>query len=97
MATFIVLMNFTDQGIRNIADSPKRTEAAKAIAQKLGITIRETFWTLGRYDVVAICEAPDATTATSFGLSIGKLGNVRTETLPAFSQAEMSAILGKIA
>jgi uncharacterized protein with GYD domain len=96
MATFIVLGSFTDQGIRNIKDSPKRAEAVKAMAQKAGCKMREIFWTLGHYDVITIVEAPDAATATSFGLAVGALGNVRTETMTAFSAEEFGKILGKM-
>ncbi len=96
MATYITLMNFTDQGIRHIKDSPKRTEAFKEGAKKLGVTVKEIFWTLGRYDVVAIVEAPDDITGTALGLSLGALGNVRTETMRAFGPAEVKQILDKI-
>jgi uncharacterized protein with GYD domain len=96
MPTYIVLANFTGQGLQNINDSPKRTEAVKTMAKKAGVTMKETFWTLGQYDVVAIFEAPDDETMTALGLSIGKLGNVRTQTLRAFSAADIKGILGKV-
>jgi uncharacterized protein with GYD domain len=96
MATYIVLGNYTEQGIRNIADAPKRTEAVKAMAQKFGATMKETYWTLGAYDLVAIVDAPDDAAVTALGLSIGKLGNVRTQTMRAFSSAEIPGILGKV-
>jgi uncharacterized protein with GYD domain len=60
MATYIVLANFTEEGIRKIKDSPKRADAFKDMAKKVGATVKELFWTLGQYDVVAIVEAPDA-------------------------------------
>jgi uncharacterized protein with GYD domain len=59
MPTYIMLLNFTDQGIRNIKDSPKRADAFKNTAKKAGATVKEVFWTLGQYDVVTIVEAPD--------------------------------------
>jgi uncharacterized protein with GYD domain len=93
MATYIVLGQFTDQGIRNVADTSKRADAAKALVKKVGAKVRDLFWTIGRYDVALILEAPDDETMTVFGLSAGKLGNVRTETLRAFSQAEIGQIL----
>ena len=96
MATYIVLGNYTDQGIRNIKDTLKRTEAVKEIARKTGVTMKEIFWTLGAYDLVSIFEAPDDQSMTAFGLSIGTLGNVRTQTLRAFSAADMTGILGKM-
>ena len=85
MPTYVMLANFTDQGIRNIKDSPKRADAFKNSAKKAGATVKEVFWTLGQYDVVAIVEAPDDVTMTALGLATGKLGNVRTQTLRAFS------------
>jgi uncharacterized protein with GYD domain len=97
MATYIVLGNYTEQGIKNVMDSPRRTEAVKAMAQKLGVTLKETYWTLGSHDIVAIFEAPDDAAMTAVGLSIGKLGNVRTQTLRAFTAAEMNGVLGKVA
>ena len=96
MATFIVLGSFTDQGIRNIKDSPKRADAFKAMAKKLGATVKDIYWTLGHYDIITIVEAPDAATATSLGLAVASLGNVRTETLTAFSGDEIGRILGKM-
>jgi uncharacterized protein with GYD domain len=97
MATYIVLGNYTDQGIRNIKDSPKRREAVEAMAKKCGVTMKETYWCLGAHDLVAIFEAPDDAAMTALGLSIGKLGNVRTQTMRAFNAEEMKGILGKVA
>lgn len=96
MATFIVLAHFTDQGIRGATESPKRADAFKALAKKAGANVKEFFWTLGGYDMVAIIEAPDVETITALGLSVGKLGNVRSQTLRAFNEAEMSAIVKKV-
>ena len=96
MATYIVLAHFSDQGIRGVKESPKRADAFKALAKKAGANVKELYWTLGSYDIVAIVEAPDVETITAIGLSIGKLGNVRTETLRAFGKAEMAAILNKV-
>jgi len=95
MATYIVLANYTEQGIRNIGDTLKRTDAVKAMAKKAGVTLKESYWTLGAYDLVSVFEAPDDESITALGLSIGKLGNVRTQTLRAFSAADMQSILGK--
>jgi len=96
MATYIVLTQFTDQGIRSVKDSPKRAAAFKEAAKKAGVTVKAFYWTLGRYDMVSILEAPDAETVTAVCLSVGKLGNVRTETLAAFDKAGMDAILQKV-
>jgi len=95
MATFISLVSFTDQGIRNVKESPKRAEAVKAMAKKLGVTIKEVYWTLGHYDLVVVMEGDDEA-VTSTLLKIGSLGNARSETLRAFSAAEMGRIVGNI-
>jgi uncharacterized protein with GYD domain len=96
MATYIILANFTEQGIRNVKDTTNRAEAFKDLAQKAGVTVKEQYWTLGAYDIVAIVEAPDDIAVTAVGLSVGALGNVRTQTLRAFSKAEMATIVGKM-
>lgn len=97
MATYIVLGQFTDQGIRNVKETTKRAEALKQMAKKVGATVKEVYWTMGQYDVATIIEAPDDASATALFLSIGALGNVRTQSLRAFSAAEMTGILGKMA
>jgi uncharacterized protein with GYD domain len=96
MATYIVLANFTDQGIRNVKDSPKRADAYKAMAKKLGVTVKEIYWTLGHYDLVVVLDAPDAASVTAAGLASASLGNVRTETLTAFSAEEIGRVIGKM-
>lgn len=96
MPTYIVLGNYTDQGIRGIKDSVKRTENVKQLAKQAGATLKDTFWTLGQFDLVAIFEAPDDATMTAVGLSIAGRGNVRTQTLRAFSATEIQTVLGKV-
>jgi uncharacterized protein with GYD domain len=96
MATYIILANFTEQGIRNVKESPNRADAFRDMARKAGVTVKEHYWTLGAHDIVAIVEAPDDIAVTALGLSTGALGNVRTQTLRAFSKAEMATILGKM-
>ena len=96
MATFIVLAGFTEQGIRNVKETVSRADAFKEMAKKTGVTIKDLYWTLGRHDIVAICEAPDDETATALSLSLASRGNLRTETLHAFSFDETTKILGKM-
>ena len=96
MFTYIALSNFTDQGIRTVKDSTKRADAVKAAAKKFGATMTQIYWTMGKYDVVAIIEAPDDASATAFALAIGMAGNIRMQTLRAFSKDEMDGILGKL-
>jgi uncharacterized protein with GYD domain len=71
MATYILLLSFTDQGIRNVKDSPKRADTFKDMAKKCGATVKDLFWTLGEYDAVAVVDAPDDTSMTALGLSTG--------------------------
>jgi len=97
MATYIVLASFTDQGIRNVKESTKRADAVRETAKKFGVNVKEFFWTLGSCDVVAIFEAPDDASITALGLAIGAAGNVRTQTLRAFSRDEMNGVLAKLA
>jgi uncharacterized protein with GYD domain len=97
MSTYIVLAHFTDQGIRGVKDTPERADAFAAMVKKAGGNVKQLYWTLGSYDIVTIVEAPDVETITAVGLSAGKLGNVRTETLHAFDKAEMAKILAKVA
>ena len=96
MATFIMLGSFTDQGIRSVKDTTKRADAFKELAKGSGVTVKDIYWTLGQYDLVAIAESPDDTVMTALGLALGKSGNVRTQTLRAFSQSDMNAILAKV-
>ena len=96
MKTYVMLFNFTDQGIRNVKEVTISVEPLRDLADSLSVTVRNIFWTLGQYDMVAIIEAPNEIAATALGLSLGKAGNVRTQTLRAFSQAEMGPILGKV-
>ena len=96
MATYIMLANFTDQGIRNVKDLVKRAEAFKELAKGAGVTVKDLYWALGQYDIVAIADAPDEVTMTALGLTLGKSGNVRTQTLRAFSADDMTKILAKV-
>ena len=96
MAIYIALVNFTDQGVHNLKDTTKRADAAKEMAKKFGVTFKELYWTLGSYDEVIVFDAPDDASMASFLASVGSLGNIRTQTLRAFSQAEMKGILAKL-
>ena len=96
MATYVMLSHFTEQGIRNVKDTTKRAAAFKDMAKAAGVTVKDMYWTLGQYDMVAILEGPDDVAVTALGLSAGKAGNVRTQTLRAFSPADMDAILTKV-
>ena len=95
MATFISLLKFTDQGIRNVKDSPDRYEAFRAMAEKLGVTVKSIYYTVGPYDIVAVMEGSEEVVTTAL-LQVCSLGNVRTETLRGFSLEEMKKIMGNM-
>ena len=97
MAIYCVLGSFTEQGVRNAKDSPKRAEAFKEMARKCGVTVKDVYWAQGQYDVVTILEASDELAVTSLALSVGALGNIRTQTLRLFSAGDMKAIIEKMA
>lgn len=96
MATYIMLANFSDQGIKTVKQSTERAEAFRQMAAKAGATVKELYWTLGAHDIVAICDAPDDETATALSLSVASRGNVRSATLRAFTPDEMKKILAKM-
>ena len=97
MALYVILSNFTDQGVKAIKDSPKRAEAFKQLAEKNGVKIHTLLWTLGQFDVVIIAEAADDIALTALTLSTAALGNVRGQTLKAFDTADIAKIIAKLA
>ena len=96
MATYVLLLNFTDQGIHNAKDTIKRAEAFRSLVDKVGGKVKDVYWTLGQYDGVLIFDAPDEATATALGLSLGSLNSVRTQTLRAFSAEEIGRVIAKL-
>lgn len=96
MSTYIVLGNFTEQGVRNVKETTKRADALRQAAKKFGVTVKEVYWTLGSYDTITIVDAPDETAVTALWLSIGAQGNIRTQTMRAFAPDEMGQILGRM-
>lgn len=95
MATFVGLVNWTDQGIRNFKDTAKRADAFTQLVERHGGKVKEIWWTLGEYDIVAVAEAPDDETWTALALELGSLGYVRTQTLRAFDRTEIERIIAK--
>ena len=81
---------------KTLKNSPKRAEAFKQMAKTFGVTVKDIFWTQGRYDIVTVVEAPDELSATALNLSLSALGNIRTELLRAFSSTEMMKIVAKM-
>jgi uncharacterized protein with GYD domain len=93
MAKFVALLNWTDQGIRNAQDTVTRFEQARDAMRQMGVSFDTILWTMGRYDIVAILEAPEAKTVATALAQLGQAGNVRTETLVGFTSDEMRGML----
>jgi uncharacterized protein with GYD domain len=97
MPIYVGLHKFTEQGVSKIKETTKRAEDFKKAAKKAGVSVKEILWTQGQYDVVTVIEAQDEVSATALGLSIARLGNIRSETMRAFTAAEVEKILEKVA
>jgi uncharacterized protein with GYD domain len=95
MATFVALINWTEQGIRDFRDTVKRADAFADTLERNGGKLRDIYWCLGPYDIVAVMEAPDDETITATALQLGSVGNVRTTTLRGFSRDEIQAIIDR--
>ncbi len=93
MGTYIGLINYTDQGIRNVKDSPKRAEAARKTIRDMGGDMTGLFLTMGSYDLIAILEAPSDEVIAQFVMTLGAQGNVRTTTLKAFNETQFGEII----
>ena len=96
MATYISLVQFTDKGIQAAKETTQRIADWATKVQSMGVTVKHMYWTLGQYDQVCVFEAPNDETAASVLLSADMLGNIRTQTLRAFTSAEMEEILANI-
>jgi uncharacterized protein with GYD domain len=96
MPTYISLTQFTDKGIQGVKETTRRAATWTAQVQKMGVTVKQIYWTMGAYDGVCIFEAPDDATATAALLSADMLDNIRTQTLRAFTAPEMEKILAKV-
>ena len=97
MPTFVSLINWTEQGVANFKDTVVRAADARKAAAAMGGQIKDLYWTVGQYDLVTVAEFPDDETATAFLLALSSRGNVRTTTLRAFGDDEMTRIVGKVA
>ena len=93
MAKYIILANWTDQGIKNVKESPDRLDGVRALAKKLGCEMQDFYMTVGAYDIVVTMEAPDDETMAKLALTVGRAGNVRTTTLKAFSEDSFRKII----
>lgn len=95
MPTYVSLMNWTDQGIKNFRDSVDRAEAAATAFAGAGMTFESIHWTTGQYDLIAVIDAPDEETYAAASLRLGAQGNLRATTLRAFTAEEMKGIIAK--
>ena len=96
MPTYIALMKWTQQGISRASASPKRLDAGRKAFKKMGVEIKDTYLTMGRYDLLCVIEAPDDETYAKAVLGLGSQGNVSTETLKAFNEDEFRRIVGSL-
>jgi uncharacterized protein with GYD domain len=95
MSTYVVLIDWTQQGVENFKDSVDRYEAAQSQFEEMGVRFRDIYWTLGSHDIVSIVDAPDSETLAAALLRLGSQGNVRTTTLRALSAEEMRGVIAK--
>ncbi len=96
MAKYVILVNWTEQGVANARDTVSRTEKARDLAKQHGSDFDLFLWTLGRHDVIAVLDAPDDETAAAIAMAVSGQGAIRTETLRAFTADEVGSIVGKL-
>jgi uncharacterized protein with GYD domain len=96
VTTYIMLINWTEQGIRDVKSSPKRLDAARKLLGEMGGTLKLFYLTMGEFDMVAIAEAPDDAVAARFAMILGQGGNVRTRTLKAFPELAYREIIASL-
>jgi uncharacterized protein with GYD domain len=95
MATYVVLLNWTEQGIKDFKDSPARADAGKEEMAKLGVKMKDIYWTVGQHDLVLLCDAPDDESIAAALLRLGSAGNVRSTTLRAFTREEFNKVAAR--
>jgi len=96
MALFIVTINWTEQGIRGVKDAPKRSQAAKELARKFGVEIKQIYLTSGDSDLLAIIEAPSGDSVAKLAMALGAQGNIRTRTARAWTEAEFMKLVSEL-
>jgi uncharacterized protein with GYD domain len=96
MPTFILSLSWTDQGIRTVKDAPKRAQAARDLAKKLGVDIKQVYLTSGESDFIIIVESPSGDNVAKFAMAVGAQGNVRTRTARAWSEAEYQKLISEL-
>lgn len=96
MAHYVILANFTDQGIRAVKETGTRAKKFRDVAKQMGVTVKEIYWTLGSYDVVVTLEASNDETVASLMMKVGALGNLKSQTLRAFSEKEIETLTSRL-
>jgi uncharacterized protein with GYD domain len=96
MPTYVALIDWTEQGVRNFKDTVDRYEAASGQLEARGVIFKEIYWTLGAHDIVSLIEAPDDETLAAGLLAVAGQGNIRTTTLRAFTADEMKSVIAKV-
>ncbi|MCM8775969.1 MAG: GYD domain-containing protein [Candidatus Omnitrophica bacterium] len=96
MTHYVILANFTAKGFRAVKDTGNRAQVFRSMAQKMGVTVKNIFWTLGRYDVVLILEAPSDEKVAGLMMKLGTLGNLTTQTLRAFTEEQIESLISKL-
>ena len=96
MPNYISLVSYTQEGLKSVKDTGRRAKAFAAKLKKKGINMKSTFWTIGRYDIIHIYDAPNDEAAASVAFALGSMGNVRTETMRTFDLEEVTKIVGEV-
>ncbi len=96
MPTYIALLKWTGQGVTNVKDSPARLDAGRKAFKKIGVKIKDTYLTMGQYDLVCIIEAADDEAFATAMLTLGSQGNIQSETLKAFTEAQYRKICASV-
>jgi uncharacterized protein with GYD domain len=96
MVTYIALLNFTEKGIAAVKETTRRAAAAKDVARKFGVTLRDVYWTMGECDLVCVVEADSEESIAAFDLALAMQGNVRSRSMRAFTAEEMDRVIGKL-
>lgn len=96
MANYVVLANFTEQGILNIKETGKRAKGFRDLAKAAGVTVKDIFWTFGGYDVVVTMEGPNDEIVASLMMKVGALGNLKSQTLRAFTESQIDFLVSKV-
>ena len=96
MAHYVVLGNFTEQGIQAIKETAKRAKGLREVAAAMGIKLKDVYWTMGGFDVVITMEAPSDELVASLMMKVGSMGKLKTQTLRAFGETEIEGVLSKV-